>query len=55
MHTMWGVTASPKGLLGQRQRAQCRRGAEGTRKEWFVSLFTFGSGSEGRHQGEGGT
>ena len=30
MHTVWGVTPSPGGLLGQRQRAQSRRGAEET-------------------------
>ena len=58
-HGVWGVTPSPRRLLGQRHRAQSRRGAgdklEWMRKEWFVSLFAFGSGCQGRHQGEGGT
>lgn len=56
---VWGVTP-PSRLLGQRHKAQSRRGAgdilvEWMRKEWFVSLFAFGSGCQGRHQGEGGT
>ena len=56
-----GVAPSPQGLLGERHREQPWGGGrsqvtllEWMRKESFISLFIFGSGSRRRPQGEGG-
>lgn len=40
MHSLWGVTLSPKGLLPEAQRpAQESAVVERMRQEWFVARF----------------